>query len=222
MVAWQSAEMVEQAAECRYQVGRRPSSHQSPSCQSACSSSVPDKLQEKRPVDLIDQKSDCLHSDWADEIYFRIWTELDVDIQAAGDVTVIASRFQCPRHTNSFLTTPQGKLGNLRRCNEFNVGPEGSVNVTLKFEVFGKVCFHTGNVELSGAHNFGATFWVPGIVTLGPDFRTISSLSGDALLKMLVKYCPYKTTLLMGCSPQKRDIRRQPPQLRLLNALSFF
>jgi hypothetical protein len=44
-------------------------------------------------TDLIDQKIDCPQFDWADELYFRIWTELDVDIQAAGGVTVIASLF---------------------------------------------------------------------------------------------------------------------------------
>jgi chitinase len=40
--------------------------------------------------------------------------------------------------------------------------------------------FHTGQVELFGAHKFGASFRVPGIVTIGPDFRVLGSLFGDA------------------------------------------
>jgi chitinase len=44
--------------------------------------------------------------------------------------------------------------------------------------------FHTGDVELFWAYNFGATFRVPGFVTIGPDFRNIGSFAGEAQLKM--------------------------------------
>jgi chitinase len=40
-------------------------------------------------VYLIDQKIECF--DWTDELYFKAWTELDVDIKAAGGVKVIVS-----------------------------------------------------------------------------------------------------------------------------------
>jgi chitinase len=91
-----------------------------------------------------------------------------VDIKAAGGVTVI------------------GKLGNLKSFDQSSAWfrTEGSVKAALKFEAFGKVSFHTGDIELFGAHNFGASFRVPGIVTIGPDFRIIGSLSGDASLKL--------------------------------------
>lgn len=44
------------------------------------------------------------------------------------------------------------------------------------------------DVELFGAHNFGATFRVPGFVTIGPDFRIIGSLAGEAQLKINATY----------------------------------
>ena len=44
------------------------------------------------------------------------------------------------------------------------------------------------DVELFGAHNFGATFRVPGFVTIGPDFRITGSLAGEAQLKINATY----------------------------------
>jgi chitinase len=61
---------------------------------------------------------------------------------------------------------------------------ESSVKAALIFEAFGKVSFHTGDIELFGAHNSGASFRVPGIVTIRPDFQIIGSLSGDASFKL--------------------------------------
>ncbi|KAJ6287495.1 hypothetical protein J3E71DRAFT_358329 [Bipolaris maydis] len=113
---------------------------------------------------------DC--AEWADDLYFKSWVEMDLDVQTAAGVTVI------------------GKLGNLESFEESSAWfrTEGQVTAQLKFEAFGKVSFHTGNVELFGAHNFGATFRVPGFVTIGPDFRIIGSLAGEAQLKINATY----------------------------------
>lgn len=80
----------------------------------------------------------------------------------------------------------KGKLGNLESFDQSSAWfrCEGSVKSSIHFKAFGKVSFHTGDVELFGAHNVGASFRVPGIVTIGPDFRIIGSLSGDASLKL--------------------------------------
>ncbi|RYN58904.1 hypothetical protein AA0114_g1804 [Alternaria tenuissima] len=114
--------------------------------------------------------TDC--AEWADDLYFKSWVEMDLDVQTAGGVTVI------------------GKLGNLESFEESSAWfrTEGQVTAQLKFEAFGKVSFHTGDVELFGAHNFGATFRVPGFVTIGPDFRIIGSLAGEAQLKINATY----------------------------------
>lgn len=86
----------------------------------------------------------------------------------------------------------QGTLGDLSNSKELRAWfrTEGQVTAQLEFEASGKVSFHTGD-ELFSAHNFSATFRVPGFVTIGPDFRIIGSLAGDAALK-----CKSTLTLL--------------------------
>lgn len=88
--------------------------------------------------------------------------------------------------TNHF----KGNLGDLQSFNESSAWFHtlGSIDASLNFEAKGKISFHTGNVELFGAHNFGASFRVPGIVTIGPDFRILASLAGDATLHMTSSY----------------------------------
>ncbi len=41
----------------------------------------------------------------------------------------------------------------------------------MTLEAFGMVSFSTGRLEMFGMQNFGATFSVPGIVTIGPNFK---------------------------------------------------
>ncbi|OAL43395.1 hypothetical protein IQ07DRAFT_593170 [Pyrenochaeta sp. DS3sAY3a] len=130
------------------------------------------QIKDTLTVKLIDQNLNCGEYGWLDDLYFRSWVELDVDIKAAGGVTVI------------------GKLGNLKSFDQSSAWfrCEGSVKSSIHFEAFGKVSFHTGDIELFGAHNFGASFRVPGIVTIGPDFRIIGSLSGDASMMLNATY----------------------------------
>lgn len=45
-----------------------------------------------------------------------------------------------------------------------------------------KLHFLTGKAELFGLQNFGATFTVPGVVTIGPNFRVLGQLQGTARL----------------------------------------
>ncbi|KAF2733512.1 hypothetical protein EJ04DRAFT_468282 [Polyplosphaeria fusca] len=124
-------------------------------------------------VKIFDQDLKCPQfPEWVDDLYFRSWAKLTVDIQTAAGVTVI------------------GNLGNLKSFDESSAWfhTSGSIDASLNFEAMGKMSFHTGQVELFGAHNFGASFRVPGIVTIGPDFRVLGSLSGDASLHMTSSY----------------------------------
>jgi chitinase len=63
----------------------------------------------------------------------------------------------------------------------------GNVKATLNFDAFASMQFSTGRVELFGLQNFGATFSVPGIVTIGPNLRVygvghvLSLLKGHGL-----------------------------------------
>jgi chitinase len=124
-------------------------------------------------VKLFDQDLKCpKFPEWIDELYFRSWVDLTVDIETAAGVTVI------------------GRLGDLKSFEESSAWfhTSGSIDASLNFEAKGKMSFHTGQVELFGAHNFGASFRVPGIVTIGPDFRVLGSLSGDASLHLTSSY----------------------------------
>jgi chitinase len=56
--------------------------------------------------------------------------------------------------------------------------------VTARFVVDAAVraFFNTGNREIFAADKFGATFSIPGIVTIGPNFKLLGQLEGSALL----------------------------------------
>ncbi|KAL3442260.1 glycosyl hydrolases family 18-domain-containing protein [Aspergillus insuetus] len=56
--------------------------------------------------------------------------------------------------------------------------------VTTRFVVDAAVraFFNTGNREIFAADKFGATFSIPGIVTIGPNFKLLGQLEGSALL----------------------------------------
>lgn len=43
----------------------------------------------------------------------------------------------------------------------------------MNVDAYAQLTFTTGPVEVFGAQNFGVTFRVPGIVTIGPNFRII-------------------------------------------------
>lgn len=123
---------------------------------------------------IFDQDLNCpaLQGFGVDALYFRAWAELNLDIQAAAGVTVI------------------GTLGDLKSFEESSVWfrTNGRVDASLHFQAKGALSFHTGQVELFGAHNFGASFRVPGIVTIGPDFRILASIAGDATLELNAEY----------------------------------
>lgn len=50
----------------------------------------------------------------------------------------------------------------------------GSVKATLNFDAFAQMQFNSGRKEIFGLQNFGATFSVPGIVTIGPNLRVFA------------------------------------------------
>lgn len=45
--------------------------------------------QEEFDIVIFEQHISC--AEWADELYFKSWVELNVDVQAAGGVTIIVS-----------------------------------------------------------------------------------------------------------------------------------
>lgn len=80
----------------------------------------------------------------------------------------------------------QGRLDDLSSWDESHAWfrASGGADATLNFQAKGKLSFHTGPVEAFNIGNFGATFRVPGIVTIGPNLRVIAELSGEATLQL--------------------------------------
>lgn len=59
---------------------------------------------------------------------------------------------------------------------------KGSVEALFTIDALTTASFSTGDIELFGLENFGATFSVPGILTVGPNFRIFGSVNGDITL----------------------------------------
>ncbi|KAG4436704.1 hypothetical protein IFR05_007818 [Cadophora sp. M221] len=115
---------------------------------------------------LFDQQIPCKPFG-VDEMYFRSYADLMIHAEASTGFTAI------------------GTLSNLRSFDQSHVWfrSKGRVDASLVFEAFAKLSFHTGQVELFGAQNFGSPFRVPGLVTIGPNFKVLASISGDATFK---------------------------------------
>ncbi|KAH9211348.1 glycosyl hydrolases family 18-domain-containing protein, partial [Leptodontidium sp. 2 PMI_412] len=118
---------------------------------------------------LIDQEIDCLDPL---KMHFEAHAILTLDVKASAGVTMI------------------GTLGNLQSFFQSHVWfrSKGNIDVELKFSALARMSFHTGEVELFGAQNFGSPFRVPGLVTIGPNFRIVAQISGDAVIEFETSY----------------------------------
>ncbi|KAK2051177.1 hypothetical protein LY76DRAFT_418015 [Colletotrichum caudatum] len=97
---------------------------------------------------------------------FSVWADLNVNIKTSALLTLI------------------GNMGDLSTFEESHVlfRNSGSVKVSLNLEALITLQFLTGQIELFGLQNFGASSSVPGIVTIGPNFRVLGQLQGTATL----------------------------------------
>ena len=107
-------------------------------------------LQDSPELPLFDEEIQCDDRPGS-KMEFKAFAKLAVDIDTAAGITVI------------------GTLGNLKSFEESSAWfrTRGRVDASLHFNAKGTLSFHTGPVEFFGTHNFGASFLVPGIVTIG-------------------------------------------------------
>lgn len=56
---------------------------------------------------------------------------------------------------------------------------QGSVTATLNLDAKARMEFTTGEKELFGVANFGGTFRIPGVVTIGPNFKIKGRIDGE-------------------------------------------
>lgn len=59
---------------------------------------------------------------------------------------------------------------------------DGEVTAKFTLDALATASFSTGDIELFGLENFGATFSVPGILTVGPNFRIFGAVDGAVAL----------------------------------------
>ncbi|KAI0141566.1 hypothetical protein GGR57DRAFT_487122 [Xylariaceae sp. FL1272] len=100
--------------------------------------------------------------------YLATYADLNVNVQTSAQLTLI------------------GKLNNLKSFQESHLlaRSKGNIEAKLVFDAFGKISFSTGRIQVFGANNFGAAFSVPGIVTVGPNFKIYGQISGELTLHM--------------------------------------
>ncbi|KAK6341165.1 hypothetical protein TWF696_008251 [Orbilia brochopaga] len=115
---------------------------------------------------LFRDRRTCQIGDVETEMKFNMYADLDMQVTASVVLTLI------------------GNLGDLRSFDESHIRFRcaGDITATFHVDAFGRVSFNTGQYELFSLANFGATFNVPGIVTVGPNFRLLGQLSGQATL----------------------------------------
>ncbi|KAI1119842.1 hypothetical protein F5Y10DRAFT_283740 [Nemania abortiva] len=117
-------------------------------------------------VYFFDDRVDCNWAGLPVTGYFAAYADLNVNVQTSAQLTLI------------------GKLNNLKSFQESHLlaRSKGNIDAMLVFDAFGQVSFSTGRLEIFGAQNFGATFSIPGLVTVGPNFKVYGQLAGKLTL----------------------------------------
>ncbi|KAI4285352.1 MAG: hypothetical protein L6R38_000708 [Xanthoria sp. 2 TBL-2021] len=60
---------------------------------------------------------------------------------------------------------------------------KGDVSATFTLDAVGKAVFETGDIEIAGLENFpGATFGIPKLLTVGPNFKLIGAVDAEVTL----------------------------------------
>ncbi|KAK1971060.1 hypothetical protein LY78DRAFT_568603 [Colletotrichum sublineola] len=124
------------------------------------------RVNEQIRWDLYDESIACNIKGVDTTGYFKAWADLNVNIETSALVTLI------------------GNMGDLSTFEESHVlfRNSGSVKASLNLEALVTLHFLTGKIELFGLQNFGATFSIPGIVTIGPNFRVLGQVQGTATI----------------------------------------
>ncbi|KAI1381148.1 family 18 glycosyl hydrolase [Hypoxylon crocopeplum] len=111
---------------------------------------------------LFDYSKECAVGPYETTAYFIAMANLIISIDTSASLSLIGDF--------SDLTTFSQSSVLFRNS--------GSIEAKLQFLANAQLSFNTDPVELFGLQNFGATFSIPGIVTIGPNFRIFGQISG--------------------------------------------
>ncbi|KAK0710667.1 hypothetical protein B0H67DRAFT_516214 [Lasiosphaeris hirsuta] len=108
----------------------------------------------------------CQFNGFPTQMYLKMWAEIDYEVEAVAMLNLI------------------GDFGDLNSWKESHMHfrTKGDVEASLNFLAFAKISFNSDEIELFGMERFGATFGIPGLLTLGPNFKIMARLDGEASL----------------------------------------
>ncbi|KAH8682064.1 hypothetical protein BX600DRAFT_429956 [Xylariales sp. PMI_506] len=132
------------------------------------------------PYTLFDYSKSCSIFGIPAQQYLKLWANLEINVKTTASLSLILP----------LTSRLQGDFGDIRSFGESSVllRTSGNIAVELNFESFGQLSFNSGQLELFGLDNFGATFSIPGIVTIGPNFKLYAQLLGSATLHTEAQY----------------------------------
>ncbi|KAH7633186.1 family 18 glycosyl hydrolase [Sordaria sp. MPI-SDFR-AT-0083] len=140
------------------------------------------------------------------EMYMRVWADLDINVETTAELNLI------------------GDFEDLSSWRESHMlfRSKGEIKTTLNLWAFARMAFNSDEVELFGLDKFGATFSIPGLVTIGPNLRVKAQLDGEATLHteaaVSLKIAEWEYTQQY---PNTLGVNQNPPE-KHSGATSFF
>ncbi|KAL2757510.1 glycoside hydrolase family 18 protein [Sodiomyces alcalophilus JCM 7366] len=113
---------------------------------------------------LFDQDISCPRLD----AHAELWASLNVNVETAAVATFIGSITNIANLQHTYVTFRNS----------------GDVKFTFHFDANAELRFTTGPTEVVGIAPLGASFKIPGIVTIGPQFRMMAELNGRASINV--------------------------------------
>ncbi|CCD44019.1 hypothetical protein BofuT4_P062290.1 [Botrytis cinerea T4] len=129
-------------------------------------SPVTHSVSETLNVILLDETYQCTISDVDVSAKLLVEAQTSVDIDTSFGLTMIATLGIKVDLSGSYLWFKNS----------------GTVEALFMIDALVSAQYDTGDVELFGLENFGATFAIPGIVTVGPNFKLYGSVNFDLSL----------------------------------------
>ncbi|KAK5651932.1 hypothetical protein OQA88_11474 [Cercophora sp. LCS_1] len=120
------------------------------------------RIDEMIDTPLIDQTRVCQIGPVTQTLHAKLTVALGIEVETSAQLTIM------------------GNLGDLNsfKQSHLSLRNRGSATVLVNFDAFGRLEFGSMNKELVGIAPVGASINIPGIVTIGPKFKVVSSLQG--------------------------------------------